>query len=552
MNNLYIYGGLEEEKINSKNNDYIYYINTGIVIGDGEKINDLKRIHQIAIERRDEYISYINSLNNNFINQNLIYDNTISSFFFSDLFNKRTEIFDTYTSICHIIYLKERLLNNVKINNIYLIECNKSFVQSIASIFQSQKIIEKKTINNQNNLLRTDISQLKFFLRSIFQLLIIKRKYKLKNFNKSPQSLFLTRYPLHFDNQFNEDKYGDMVKNNDKYLISILSDGFHQNIKLTKTAKYAMLLSNQEKVILLDYFVDIKNIIFSFTNYIKLKFKFNKLLKSNYYFDKINISEFLKKEIVQSYTRFPRLTMYQTAVHKILKKSKIKKFVFYLHEYSYGRFFNFVIAKYFPKVIRVGFQHGPAARRKLLYYIGNNMVSNSQNDWIFKTPIPNKVMAEDEQSKQVYEEAGYRNIEIMDKVLRLNYLRQIQRENIDKNKILICPGLHDGYSLLNKLYPLIIDNPNKRFILKPHPRSSIFNNGIPVKYKIKNLEIGTKHISSYLENSSEVIFTYSSVGQEAHSLGIKVKIVCLPNKINESPLLDVYDELDDNLIKVLW
>ena len=67
MNNLYIYGGTEKEKINSKNNDYIYYINTGIVIGDGKKINDLKRIHQIAIERRDEYISYINSLNKNFL-----------------------------------------------------------------------------------------------------------------------------------------------------------------------------------------------------------------------------------------------------------------------------------------------------------------------------------------------------------------------------------------------------------------------------------------------------------------------------------------------------
>ena len=160
MNNLYIYGGLEEEKINSKNNDYIYYINTGIVIGEGEKINDLKRIHQIAIERRDEYISYINSLNNNFINQNLIYDNTISSFFFSDLFNKRTEIFDTYTSICHIIYLKERLLNNVKINNIYLIECNKSFVQSIASISKLTSFLEKDgNLREQANLIKNYYSQ---------------------------------------------------------------------------------------------------------------------------------------------------------------------------------------------------------------------------------------------------------------------------------------------------------------------------------------------------------------------------------------------------------
>ena len=140
----------------------------------------------------------------------------------------------------------------------------------------------------------------------------------------------------------------------------------------------------------------------------------------------------------------------------------------------------------------------------------------------------------------------------MNKVVRLNYLDNIKRIKPINNKILICPGLHDGDSLLNKVYPLVKENLDSIFIFKPHPRSSIYNNVIPEKYKIDNLRIGTKHISSYLDSVSEIIFTYSSVGQEAHSLGIKVKIVCLPNKINESPLLDIYDRSDDSLIKVLW
>ena len=66
-----------------------------------------------------------------------------------------------------------------------------------------------------------------------------------------------------------------------------------------------------------------------------------------------------------------------------------------------------------------------------MYYLGNNIVSNSKNDWIYKTPIPNKVIAEDEHSKKIYKEAGFRNIEIMDEVLRLNYLNRL------KGKILI-------------------------------------------------------------------------------------------------------------------
>ena len=103
MNDLYIYGGRKEININSNENDYIYHINTGLISGSGQVIDDLKRIHEIALEKRNQYINYVDNLNTNFLQKNLVYENKISSFFFTDLFNKRTEIFDTYTTICHIL-----------------------------------------------------------------------------------------------------------------------------------------------------------------------------------------------------------------------------------------------------------------------------------------------------------------------------------------------------------------------------------------------------------------------------------------------------------------
>ena len=53
--------------------------------------------------------------------------------------------------------------------------------------------------------------------------------------------------------------------------------------------------------------------------------------------------------------------------------------------------------------------------------------------------------------KEVYEEAGYNNVRIMEKVYRLNYLKKIKRDKIVENLVLIVPGLHDGLCLLDKV-----------------------------------------------------------------------------------------------------
>ena len=63
--------------------------------------------------------------------------------------------------------------------------------------------------------------------------------------------------------------------------------------------------------------------------------------------------------------------------------------------------------------------------------------------------------------------------------------------------------------------------------------------------------IGNEHVSEYLAKVSEVIVTYSSVGPEAYLLGIQTNLVCLPNKINQSPLLDMYEYKSDNLINII-
>ena len=551
MNNLYIYGGTKEENINSDENDYIYHINTGHINGPGKIIDDLSRVHEIALEKRDQYIDYIDSLNKQFLRQNLVYEKIISCFFFTDLFNKRTEVFDTYTMVCHILYLRDIFSNKLKINNIFLINCTDMFLQSISSAFNKIKINKQDIKDTSISLFNVHCLQSKYFITTFLQLLIIKAKYKRILFNDIPGRLFLSRYPLCFDRNFQEIKYVNMVEDQDKYLISIVTDGMHQNIGYKQCADYGTQLNKQKNVILLDIFVSQMDIIKSTIRHFRLFQKHKKLMKHEFHFSSINISKFLEKELIQSFLRLPRLFMYRNALIKVFSRMNIDKFIFYLHEYSYGRFFNYILAKYFPSIERIGFQHGPASKRKLLYFISKNSASNKSKNWLIKTPIPNRILAEDNLSREVYEEAGYNNVEVMKDIYRLYYLDKIKRSHINSGQVLIVSGLHDGGALLNRIIKTVKANPSKHYLFKPHPKSGIFKNGIPKQYQTNNIEIVNGHIKDYLESVSEVISTYSSVGFEAYLLGIKVSLVYLPNKINESPLLDLYERKPDSLINII-
>lgn len=547
MSSLYIYGGSVDCEISTNKNDFIYHINTGLLKSESKCLDCLQSIHGIALNIKNDYVRYINSLNELFVKNNILFEKDISLFFFSDLFNKRTELFDTFISICHITFIKEKLLDKHKISSIKTIQCSFSFNQSISSSLKDINIDICDEKKEKDYRIKNLFVQNKFFIESVFKMFCIRLSYK-KEKSKNIESLFLTRYPLHFNKNFVEDKYGDMVGINDSYLISMITDGLHQKIKLKEIKKYINDLKTKDNVIFLDRYLTAVDFLRGLFNNLILIIRAKKLYKQKYFFNGITITNFILNELEQSFIRLPRLLTFSSAIKKVFLAHRIKQSIFYLHEYSYGRFFNYILAKNFPNVKRIGFQHGPAAKRKLLYCLGENIVSDNPHDWHKKTPIPNLILAEDKMSKIIYEESGYSNIKEMNKVYRLSYLKNISRNNIDKDMILIAPGLHDGLLLLNKMKKIINQSDGKQFIFKPHPKSGQVTNDI-LRNMFNNVIYGNEEIPFYLNKVSEIYVTYSSVGIEAYNLGIKVNLVCLPNKINESPLLDM---TPSNLLKIIW
>jgi len=352
----------------------------------------------------------------------------------------------------------------------------------------------------------------------------------------------LSRFPLHFDDKYQEEKYGNFVKINDYYLISVITDGMHQNIKYSEYKTNIKLIENKlNNVILLDSFLTIKDIIMGLM--FSLKFQYYRIILKNksYKFKDFDVSEFILLELTQSCIRIPRLLMYHRAIKTVFNKYSINKFIYYLHEYCYGRYFTYMLKTFFPLVSTIGFQHGPASRRKLLYHLGANEADQGKKNYLNHLPIPDKVLAEDPISAKIYIDAGYINVSVMKEIYRLNYLKNITRKNIKLNTILVALGLHDGKSIMNQLFKEIIQNARTKYIIKLHPLSAENKSIINMVKQINaiNLEIGKHKISFYFAFVSEVIVSYSSVGLEAYFLGIPVRLLDLPNKINESPLLDV-------------
>tara|TARA_B110000037_G_scaffold44589_1_gene54814 strand:- start:6676 stop:8283 length:1608 start_codon:yes stop_codon:yes gene_type:complete len=535
MSLLIVYQGHENIKDHA---DYSYSLDIGQV-KNTVSLNNANKLNDIALKLRDEYCDFIFSINKDYLKNNLIYKNKLSLYFISDLSNKRTELFETFSIVCHIDLLND-YIKKKDITKVKFINCNDNFINSFKSKINLQ-IVESKSKNYKVNKIYF-LRQVFFFTKFLFVAIFIKIIFK--NLRpKKIKNIFLSRFPLHFDKFFNEDKYGLLVQRSDYFLISILTDGMHQKLSIIKCIKEIIKLkkiSKKKNILFLDKEVSIKDIIRNFFYSIYVYYRFRGLYKKTYFFKGVDISKYIFEEIDSSLLRIPRLTLYKNALKKICRNKDINNFYYHLHEYSYGKFVSFVLSQYYPNINRIGFQHGPASMRKLIYFLSKDEVDYTSKDRRYFLPMPNIILAEDQYSATVYNSGNYKNVHIMDDIPRLAYLKNIKRINIQKNSVLVACGLHDSSYIFNYLKNEIRNNSHKKYYFKLHPRS---NNRLILKVimesGLSNIEISKNNIVKYLSMVEEVIFTYSSVGQEAFKLGIKTRIILLPGRINESPEFDI-------------
>jgi len=174
-------------------------------------------------------------------------------------------------------------------------------------------------------------------------------------------------------------------------------------------------------------------------------------------------------------------------------------------------------------------QHGPASTLKLVYSLSPNEGGFFSEDFRKHVPLPPFVLAENKKSQQIYIKSGYKNVKILNRIPRLFYLKKIKINKL-RNKVYIAGGLHDKIEFYESILQRIKLPPKQKIFVKPHPLSKNLMNKITNKQVI----LTKKPTEKILQEAKTLIFSYSSVGDEAKSLGIKTVRVSLPGTINES------------------
>ena len=118
---------------------YAYSIGTGLVRGaQAVAVNDSQRLRTIALETRDEYSRWVYSLNDIYLRRKLTYRG-LSLFLVSDCSCKRTELFDTYNSICNLLLLQE-IMSEISPKQIITVGADRNFFEGLVSISQGVPI----------------------------------------------------------------------------------------------------------------------------------------------------------------------------------------------------------------------------------------------------------------------------------------------------------------------------------------------------------------------------------------------------------------------------
>tara|TARA_B100001057_G_scaffold296061_1_gene296185 strand:+ start:5578 stop:7242 length:1665 start_codon:yes stop_codon:yes gene_type:complete len=535
-----------DEEINAANY-FVYNFNRGTINrSQVSKLNDSKKLHKIALEEKKFYSNFIYQQNQIFLENNLVFKNNLSLYFLSIFSNKRSEFFSTYTDYLHQLILKEILdKNTFKI--IYAIGFSDEELRQLKENLKTQII----TFKHSQDYLKKETSNWKlhiFYLYSFFYLLLIKLFFRKKN--RQVSKFFYAQYPKHFARNFLHKKYGKLVSNDDSYLISIISDGFHQLLKPPTFINVLLKLKKKhsKRYILLDSYIKWKDFFGAISKHYHYRGKFKPLIKKSYVVNGIDLSFQIQKELKLSLHQFPRLLMYLNAYKRVFEIHNPKQVVYYLHEFVSGRFISYVLNTYFPDIISIGFQHGPIAKRKLLYALSSS--ESDGNNYLINVPLPIINLCEDEDSKKIYNSYGYKNLKIMTKIERLSYLEFIKRDEVEENTCLIACGLHDSDQIIQYAINANIYQ-NRKVWIKLHPMVN------KVKYKKlistvnhPNLQLANESLFFYLNKVEEVIFTYSSVGEEALKINIKTTLLAFGYRVNESPLLD--HNLSNPLLSVAY
>ncbi|MGE3342192.1 MAG: hypothetical protein AB7L71_02060 [Vicinamibacterales bacterium] len=535
MNRLIVYEGDADYVLPPSDGGVFFYgIGGGRPVGSQcTPLNDWRLLNRYAEQLRDEYAAWVLGHNDVWVRHRLVQDD-LSLFFLTDFSCKRSELFDTYRSICNISVLREKT-QRFPVERARLVGVTRAFVTAFQSAFPGVAVETERLRPPVVVWWRRALSDARHFANLLLVALSNRfQRMPRQRTERRYQQLFLSSFPNMFAADGRERKYGGRVGSRDGFLMSILTDGLHQYVPFGAYRRHRRSVDTRDTVI--DDHLRVSDVGRGLYWWFRMCGFLWRERRRRHVFMGIDVSAYTRMEWLFSRSRVSRLMSLSGAIDRALAGVSAERFIYYLHEFPYGRLFSYTTGSRHPGMERIGFQHGPASWRKLFYFMARGEAS-AQPPYLAHAPIPDRVLAEDPESRDIYCHAGYQNVDVMDRIDRLAYLEGIRPAKRPRSA-LIATGLHDGPAMMSELAPVCASFPDVTFLVKPHP---LGRKDYLEKYRASNVVMTDQPINQLLAEVGKVYVTYSSVGPEARTLGLDVEVVNLPGIVNESPLLPKAD-----------
>lgn len=475
------------------NKGRINFVNSKIIRFDINSYKEFKKKYLIDIENFFEDLKKKIKIELKFFNPEEL-----------EIFNLRNDKINYFEKLFVILNLK-KFANKFKYFD--LITDNEEYLKIYTQIFENinVKIIKKK--NYKLNIpLRFNFY--KFLVKSIYFVFLSKIILS-NNQDRKKKILSLSIFPYFYDKKkqvyiYNNEK--DIKLNfslTDETHLNLNIINYHTHISNLKKVKNILAVENFIKI--KDYLLVIKKFNIDFKN-LNIFLRYNKIR-----FKDLDIKNLIVDHIWISFLNRYKLSIYDKALNRILNSKKIKKFNYFLFEYSFGFYLSKIFKTKQSEIKTIGYQHGIFSK-SLLWL---NILKKSIHKNIY---FPNKVICNQKNSLGAYK-SYFKNVKFLSKRTQKNRFPKI---NTKSRNILVFPGQHDLYDVYNYFYRNEKFN-NNRIFIKLHP-----NNKRKIVSESNNIKIVTKinyelTYKIYMSQTTTMVYMYKKLNKKFNLIKFNYK-----------------------------
>jgi len=448
-----------------------------------------------------------------------------------EISNCRNEKYDYIHKIINIVILKEIIKDYQQVE---IICDDPLYYNSYKSLSKKIEIDFKGKKRNFSYVLSFLISRFYFFIRTLLFISYIKLFTEKKQESLCGE-VNLTFYPL-----FYKDDQDYMYGNGKKNLNFLITDETHLHSSLSKLYKNFLKINNDKKIIIVEKYIQIKDVIQNLFLTFKLvrNLKFNNSFRiNNIKFDDIILTYFYKSLINRS-----KLSIYTKALPKIAYIYEIKKVNYIMFEYGFGYFLKNSLPK---KIFFTGYQHGYYSDK--IMWLDQVCSYKNKNEF-----LPNLIISKNKWSFNSYKKKFSSNIIKIDKENKIinnffneinNSLKNSNKSKNKKDKLLIICGAYDFNEIVNSVKVISIrpDFKNTLFYLKIHPKM-ILNIDLQGFTNIKIIKkLGNNKFKKTIITSASTMTTEAENYLNSYSIiGLPFKHDVVPSNFPLKKIYNIY------------